>query len=303
MIDISIAENRELYTDYEKCLEFLREINQSDYEYPSEKVNFHVYSEIRNEKEQLCIDSYFATQNLDHTNLILWSDWDVRDNERLAPYKDHIDFRVYDPLEEAKGTVLEEHTEQLTATDSLYYLKSDLLRLLCCHKYGGIWIDMDIVLLRDFKPLLDQEYLYMWGSDLDFEEQGACATVMSTFKESEFSTKMLELLPEMPVLPNTTSWGKRLFGELWKQYKDFTIFPSVFFNTEWQINYKHNGLSQQIENGWFDNPLMDPNYLFLEAFSWHWHNTSFKHKPIVQGSKFDMLRNIMKAKLEVKGIK
>ena len=53
------------------------------------------------------------------------------------------------------------------------------MRLLVLHKYGGVWVDMDVVFLRDFKPLLDQEWMYMWGSETDFIKEGACATVLS----------------------------------------------------------------------------------------------------------------------------
>ena len=63
MINISIEENLELYKDYEKSLDFLSKINENDYEYPKDITYFHVYSEIKNDKELLCIESYLATQN------------------------------------------------------------------------------------------------------------------------------------------------------------------------------------------------------------------------------------------------
>ena len=41
----------------------------------------------------------------------------------------------------------------LKAMDGKHYLQSDLLRILVLYKYGGVWVDMDIIFLRDFKPL------------------------------------------------------------------------------------------------------------------------------------------------------
>jgi len=42
--------------------------------------------------------------------------------------------------------------------------------------------------------------------------------------------------------------------------------------------------------------------LFLEAFAWHWHNSSNKHKEIVKRSKFDLLEKITDEKLRELGI-
>ena len=74
-----------------------------------------------------------------------------------------IDFRVYSN-EESKGTTLENY-DILKIKDIKYYMKSGILRFLVTNKYGGVWCDMDMVLLRDFKPILDQEWAYVWGSD------------------------------------------------------------------------------------------------------------------------------------------
>ena len=193
--------------------------------------------------------------------------------------------------------------DKLDASDSKHYLKSDLFRLMILHKYGGVWADMDIVFLRDFKPILDQEYMYQWGSEVDFGNQGACATVLSMKKESEFSTRMLEVLKTMPAIGDTTIWGKDTFAKLWKEWPNFTIFPSTFFNTEWLISKVDEPLSRETEENWFYNTTnIAKDHLFLEAFAWHWHNTSNKDKPIQEGSKFDLLRKRTDELLKKKGI-
>ena len=41
-----------------------------------------------------------------------------------------------------------------------------LFRLLVTHKYGGVYLDMDSVCLRDLNPVLgfNEEFMYQWGS-------------------------------------------------------------------------------------------------------------------------------------------
>jgi hypothetical protein len=290
MIKISNDTHPELYFDYTKGLDLLSSIKDEDYDYPEEVTPFHIYTEIKNEKELECVKSYLATQNLEKTKLILWSDYDISDNELIAPYKKYIELRVYDAFKEAKGTPLEAEHDKLRAADEKHYLQSDLFRLLILYKYGGVWADMDIVFLRDFKPILDQEYMYQWGSETDYANQGACATVLSMKKESAFSRHMLAVLKTMPITGGTI-WGKDTFAKLWSVWPYFTIFPSTFFNTEWLISKVDDKLSIETEEDWFYNKHGNAErYLFTDAFTWHWHNTSNKDKPIESGSKFDLLR-------------
>lgn len=128
MIKINIENNIELFQNYQNSLDFLNLINYDDYSYPEYVTNFHVYSEIKNEKELLCIESYLATQNLKKTKLILWSDYSIENNELIQPYKHLIDMRVYDVREESIGTVLENNKKWFSANDSKHYMKSGVLR-------------------------------------------------------------------------------------------------------------------------------------------------------------------------------
>lgn len=298
------------YKDYKKCLELLKQIDDSKFEYPEETTNFHIYSEIKTEKELLCVKSWIATQNLDKCSLTIWSDYDISNNELLKPFLKYINLKVYNPQIESKDTILEEKIEHLKAHDSKYWLKSDLFRILITHKYGGIFSDMDIVYLRDFKSILDQEFVYQWGSETDFINQGSCATFLSTFKNSDFSNHLMKELLNSPIVPNTTQWGKELLGRIYSHYK-FTIFPSAFFNIEWQMNaswddedrkiYNPDGFGTKCESGWFVQNEYSGN-LFLETFAWHWHNSSYKNTPVMSGSKFDLLSKYIDSKLLEKNL-
>ena len=301
MIELSYANNPEYYQKYIKCLEFLDSIKPENYEYPKEVTLFHIYTEVRTEKELECIKSFIATQNLDKCKLIVWSDYNIEDNELIQPYKKYLDLRIWDAKKEALGTILE-GIPHLDAIDDKHYLQSDLLRILALYKYGGVWADMDIVFIRDFKPILDQEYMYQWGSETDFSNNGACATILAGFKESEFMLKLMQGIVESSIKPATTIWGKDLFASLWQKWPKFTIFPSPFFNTEWLISKTDVRLSELVEESWFKNNGYAKDNLFLEAFAWHWHNSSNKNKTIEDRSKFDLLRNLTNKKLKDKFI-
>ena len=309
MLDISLEKNIELYKDYSKSLSFLSSIKDEEYDYPENIVYFHVYSEIKNEKELLCIESYLATQNLEKTKLVLWSDYDVSDNKLIEPYKNLIEFKIYDFKHESKGTVLENNEYLSNASDTKYYMKSGILRFLVTYKYGGVWLDMDMVLLRDFKPILNQEWAYMWGSEMDFYNFGPCAAIMNIHKESYHGLLCLNEILNTKMIPDSTVLDHVLLAKVYSKNK-FTVFPSAFFNTEWQMNtewvndnriYNPNGIGTKTENGWFVKNEYS-NSLFEMAFSWHWHNSTYKSHEIQEGSKFNLLQNKIKDILKNKQI-
>ena len=95
----------------------------------------------------------------------------------------------------------------------------------------------------------------------------------------------------MPIWYNSTILGKDLFAKLYKE-EPFTIFPSSFFNIEWLC-----ACPAQVEHKWFESPCED-ELLFLDCFSWHWHNSSKKNQIIVSDSKFDKLQKINNKKLK-----
>ena len=295
-MNITYENTPDVYLDFRKALDLLKNTKDTDYSYPDIITNFHIYTEVKTEKELECVKSYFATQDLKRTKLIIWSDYDISEQCNLKPYKDTIDFRIYNAVEEARNTILE-NCDKLQAIDGKYYQQSDLLRILILHKYGGVWIDMDVILLRDFKPILDQEYLYQWGMELDFINEGCCGSVMSVKKHSTLSFNLLKELINMPTTGGGTTWGKDLFAKVYSRYK-FNILPGAFFNLEWGACRVLSSVEyDNLWSGWFENDCLDDN-LFLDCFAWHWHNTSYKDKQIIINSKFDKLRKITNSRLE-----
>ena len=68
MIEISKETHPNLYFDYRDGLKFLNQIDLKNYEYPDEIITFHIYTEIKNDKELECVKSYLATQNLNKSS-------------------------------------------------------------------------------------------------------------------------------------------------------------------------------------------------------------------------------------------
>lgn len=136
---------------------------------PVERTNFHTYWRTDlvpfGERQEWMIKSFFATQDLAHSRLILWSNGDLRSNEMVRrwarKYPDAFQLKIVDVELLAKGTALE-GSDLLYAKDSKAWVDGDLVRLLVTWAYGGVWVDMDSLLTRDLSPLLEHEFVTQW---------------------------------------------------------------------------------------------------------------------------------------------
>ena len=146
MLNLSIENNPSLYTDYREGLTYLGFLDDKDYDYPKEVVPFHVYSEFKTPKELVALKSYLATQNLEKTKLIVWSDYDISDQENIQPYKDLADFKVYNSRELSKETPLENSELHFSLNyDQNHWMHSGIMRFLALYKFGGVYVDMDTI--------------------------------------------------------------------------------------------------------------------------------------------------------------
>jgi hypothetical protein len=302
MINLDIKKDLQYYQDYKISLKLLQQLDYSKYVYP-DQTNFHIYSEIKNPYELLVVKSYLAIQNLTKTNLTIWSDYDISNNPLIQPFKKYVTLKIYNPIVEGKDTPLE-GKEHLKATGMFHYVQADLFRIIVLHKYGGIFTDMDIVFLRDMVPVMDQEFMYLWGHYTENFE--ICATVLSLFKNSPLSNLLLEEAAKIPV--------KEYYEKLWYccylydivfKKHPFTIFPSAFFNTEWQITPEL--AKRDMLEGFDFQPFKQTKYtiptMFPEAFTWHWHNGGGRRRESPEsGSKFALYNQLIDNKLLLMGL-
>lgn len=136
---------------------------------PDDRIQYHTYWRVDlapfGERQEYMLKSFFATQNVDNTRLIMWSNGDLSVYpillKYLARFPDAFELREADIETLARGTPLE-GTSLLNLNDKKAWIDGDLVRLLVVWTYGGVWVDMDSLLTRDLAPLLEHEFVTQW---------------------------------------------------------------------------------------------------------------------------------------------
>lgn len=136
---------------------------------PEARTQFHTYWRTDlvpfGPRQEWMIKSFFATQDVEASRLIVWSNGDLSENEILREYMDRYPdafaLKVVDMAALAMSTELSE-SALLKLKDKKAWLDGDLSRLLLLWNYGGVWIDMDFLLTRDLAPLLEHEFVTQW---------------------------------------------------------------------------------------------------------------------------------------------
>ncbi|KAG8921368.1 hypothetical protein FRC02_000281 [Tulasnella sp. 418] len=117
------------------------------------------------ERQAWMLKSFFATQDLSKSTLILWSNGDLTRNQYVSSYlrmyPNSFQTTIVDVTHLARQTALS-GSPLLAQKDSRAWVDGDLVRLLVTWEYGGVWIDMDSLLTRDLSPLLDHEFVTQW---------------------------------------------------------------------------------------------------------------------------------------------
>jgi hypothetical protein len=297
--DINIFNHENLFQDYRNSLLFLGQLKEKNFHENSLIQYFHIYTDLKDPKEIESIRSFFATQNTNQCKLILWSDMVIDKNylkSEIGELVDLITFKIYEPHLEAKDTPLE-NFYYLNVKDDKHWFQSDIFRILILYKYGGFFIDSDIILLRCFSPLYDLEFMYQWGGSNKKNIFESCATVLKLKNNSKNANLIINRLSKVKLArKGTTALGKDLFKRI-KYDGNFQILPCAFFNIEWNIGLIDRKLTDNIKKTWFDHEIENDEYLFKDCFSWHWHGSSHRKKNVFPNSKFDKLKNINKKKI------
>jgi len=221
--------------------------------------------------------------NHKNAEINLWSNVDLTKNEFFKEISAHVNFKIWDLLEESKNTLLEGKINIQEIQDDLCYLEGDLFRLLILHKYGGFYIDMDVLILRNLSPLSELEFLYQWGTSgfTAFEPNITMnGAIMKLDKESLLSIELLQNLLTSPKNKNTNIWGNHLYSKV--SENDLTVLPGIWFDSEW-------GFEGTVLNPFKKQESVE---LYDGAFAWHWHNRW--DDEIEEGSKFEVLEKLHK---------
>jgi hypothetical protein len=284
----------DLYRDWRRAVAFCRTIPDVP---PPGPVAFHMFWRHRRpgfwrrarpfgRKQVLPVKAFFATQDLSRASLVLWSDEDLSGNEWLRPFAPSMTFRIYRPELEARGTALEHRRDLYCQRDRRVWRDSDLFRVLVLHNYGGVYVDMDVVLLRNLGALLAREFVYQWD-DFDDEYNNA---LMHLTQRSPFTGALLDGILEIPV--GSSNWGRANLRRAFARGVRVAVLPSAFFDTDWQAHphfeREFRPFAAQAAVDFYDG-----------VFAWHWHN--HWDDRIEAGSKFEILERRIDEQLRSNG--
>jgi len=182
------------------------------------------------------LKSFFATQDLERSKLILWSNGDMQKHylvdRWMRRFPDAFEFRIVNVPKLSKGTVLE-GSQLLQLNDKKAWVDGDLIRLLLLWNHGGVWIDMDSLLTRDLSPLLEHEFVTQWDC-YDKKYQALNGALMHFRQHSPYLCEAFHLMQNSsPPRPGSTDWGAILYLRLWRrlvagQVPPFKILPFCF---------------------------------------------------------------------------
>ncbi|KAH7887058.1 glycosyltransferase family 32 protein [Phlebopus sp. FC_14] len=207
---------------------------------PDDRTQYHTYWRVDlapfGERQELMLKSFFATQNVDNSRLIMWSNGDLSGNQILQKYlrrfRHSFELRVADIATLAQGTPLE-GSSLLAINDKKAWVDGDLVRLLVVWTLGGVWIDMDSLLTRDLAPLLEHEFVTQWDC-YDKPYLALNGALMHFHKHSPYLCEAFHIMAtSKPPRPDSTDWGAVLYLKLWRrllaaEIPPFKILPFCF---------------------------------------------------------------------------
>jgi Glycosyltransferase sugar-binding region containing DXD motif len=272
-----------LYWDAEYCLRFLRELETpNDDDVPANEP-YHLYWQGPfSTKQAFAVKSVLATQR-SRGEVCLWLDaedgYPGHDrNEILRSLASEVSIRSFDPALECRGTPLEDRRELQENPDPLE--RANLFRLVTLYKHGGVYLDLDTMLLRDLgellaQPFVTEDFCYRWSAHLPYANNA----VLRFRRGSENARKLLERSVELGSC-NPTEVLQFEGGEA----IDLTVLPCAFFDPLWP----HADGRCRFERAPFDDfegffrkfswrfrPRQDVGSyreFFPGAFAYHWHN-------------------------------
>lgn len=231
------------------------------------------------------------------------------------------ELRFFDAQEMAKDTIYEKYVDQHIVQPSLkgddggkYSQKmvgfTDFVRFFVLHLHGGVYIDLDVLLLRDMSVLLPLpsdanaaskdvglEFAYQWGKLV-----GQCNTaILSLRKNGIVGQKLAKEAFAMEVDPKGY-YGRfegfhplKIMDRVRSLHLEtsFLLMPSFLFDPFWLLADEQDSTIDYYKmtkwkhfTGLQQSPKSSPSEVFFPgAFTYHWHNL-WDEEP-TSGSWFD----------------
>ncbi|KAL7421795.1 hypothetical protein Q5752_003566 [Cryptotrichosporon argae] len=185
------------------------------------------------------LTAFLATQPLARSRLVVWSN-DAHELARdphlvplLAAWPAHIEVRQVDMLALTAGTALDGLLGGADVFDERAWVDGDAVRLLALWHYGGVWLDMDMVLTRDLHTLLESEWVTQWDC-YDKPYFALNGALMHFHRASPYLCEAFHLMTSSPApAPNSFGWGSHLYARLHAalvaaHVRPFAVLPWCF---------------------------------------------------------------------------
>lgn len=259
-----------------------------------EKVLYHMYwTKHMDDRTNMVIRSYLHTQDLKCTRLIIWtlnteslacqsskegSSCSPYDGWAASKHPNNVEFRLLDIESEAAklqaflGAPVDPEVFRKRSGNGMGF--SDLVRFTVLANYGGIYIDSDVLLLRDLAMLWDLEFAYRWS------RIATCSTAVLRLKKGSATARAL--------LDKGIGNGYKFFPLDFCKFESLEgtglrVLPVRLFDPVWLLNdgaAKDPGMCVRKFDQAFTKPC---GRLTMDgAFAYHWHN--HYATPIEEGS-------------------
>lgn len=180
-------------------------------------------------RQEYMLKSFFATQPLDRTRIILWSNGDLITGNAiihgyLARFPDNFEVKIVNVKLLAMGTTLD-GSDRVETKDEKAWVDGDLVRLLVLWHYGGVWVDMDSLLTRSLEPLLENEFVTQWDC-YNKPYTPLNGALMHFHAQSPYLCEAFHIMAtSAPPRTGSTDWGSLLYTKLWRRLVKAGIPP------------------------------------------------------------------------------
>ena len=320
-----VKENKAGYS----CLNRLSsyEINhQNEYESEFEKTYYHTFWKIKESKRHhfrvliLQIISFLVTQDHNRAIFIIWIqrkfpiNINRQINDRFAYYLKNNIIKIkilnfIDLCSNGKFKSCYRKCASVRNQNSVAF--SDFVRFLVLYKYGGIYVDGDVIFLRDMRPFWNKNFVHRWS----FTEDYNTAVMGLRLNRSKSIEAIYEKIIQTPRLTNLVAAFyptkiKNTIRDLNNGdiffYKDFSVYHSILFDPSWLCNDgmlpRFNNVTVCQFNEFYDTTITKDDFkmdqFFNGAFSFHLHLKNCGKCEIGNSSYFHHIENYFVEKLE-----
>jgi len=230
-------------------------------------------------KAELALKSLLSAHGVDSCTIILWTDNAAKAAEALPTVRPFLEIREWSTQAELIGTPLEGGLSNVTLRElnEFHYTRiTDLLRLVVLWKYGGFWLDLDVLVLRSFVPLsTGRDFTYQWGCQKTVNN-----AIIFARQGSAFITALMKELILRQENKDNYAWGVSIFGPVLERNPSLAqILPCCFFDADWllsecDVSAWSNPLRWGFQGPMTGSPpeLPSSSLFYPSSFAYHWHN-------------------------------